>query len=62
MQEFENYKDAREAISEMQGHRMNGQRIVVERAGERRSVKQRKGPQPEDKCFNCNEKGHWYFD
>lgn len=44
----------------MQGERLFGQRIVVERAGERRSVKERRGPQTDDKCFNCNERGHWW--
>ena len=59
MKEYDDYKDAKEAISEMQGHRISGQRIVVEKAGERKSQRERKGPQDEDKCFNCGEKGHW---
>ena len=43
----------------MNGHNWNGQRIVVEKAGERRSARPRKGPQSDDKCFNCGERGHW---
>lgn len=55
-QVYEDYRDARKAIQEMNGQRFEGNRIVVEPAGEK---SRRKSPQPDDKCFNCGEKGHW---
>jgi hypothetical protein len=28
--------------------------------GRRGSFNKRRGPQPEDSCFNCGKTGHWY--
>ena len=43
----------------MNNVKLDGQRIVVERAGERSKPRERRGPQDEDPCFNCGKKGHW---
>ena len=57
--EYEDYEDAREAIAQMHHTHIDGQKIVVEKAGERKNPK-RKGPQEEDSCFICKERGHWW--
>lgn len=43
----------------MHHKRIDGHKIVVEKAGERKNTK-KKGPQEEDACFNCKERGHWF--
>lgn len=94
--EYDDYKDAEEAIKEMDGRKFEGQRIVVQQAMGRKRDRERndhrddrrddrdrydrrddrrddrrgdrdrddafkrKGPQPEDTCFNCGKPGHWY--
>ena len=74
-QEYEDPGNVKQAFAEMQGAQIDGQRIVVERAGERRGGggggdrggrggergdrPERRGPQSDDKCFNCGERGHW---
>lgn len=97
--EYEDYKDADDAIREMDGKRFEGQRIVVQQASKELFIKinylvgkrrdrerdyrgrsrsrsrdrhyrdrsrdkddrgyRRKGPQPEDICYNCGKTGHW---
>merc|ERR1712010_206310 len=58
--EFYDRHDADEAIDRMDGERVDGgNRLVMERAGERKSRRSTRGPQSSDKCFNCGERGHW---
>jgi hypothetical protein len=30
------------------------------RGQRRNSMSKRRGPQPEDSCYNCGKTGHWY--
>jgi len=58
--EFYDRHDADDAIHRMNGEKVDGgTRLVVERAGEKRSRRESRGPQREDKCFNCGDRGHW---
>ena len=59
LKEFDDYRDADEAIERMDGKSFEGQRLVVQRAGEKKSRYSSKGPQSNDKCFNCGKLGHW---
>lgn len=48
----------------MNGKEIDGSRLVVQIAGERRRERfddseRRRGPQKEDTCYNCQETGHW---
>ena len=43
----------------MHNTKLDGQRIVVEKAGERSKPRERRGPIDEDACFSCGRKGHW---
>lgn len=58
LKEYEDYHDAKNAIKEMDGHRIDSRRIVVEKAGEPGKMR-RTGPQDDDKCFRCGKRGHW---
>ena len=63
--EYYDHHDANDAIDQMNGYRYDGNRLVVEKAGERRSRRKdsrdigSRGPQPNDRCFNCGDRGHW---
>ena len=63
--EFDDYHHADEAIHEMNGRRILGQKIVVQAAhGKRRETSprsrpRRPGPQETDICYNCGKTGHW---
>ena len=57
-QEFDDYKDAEAAVEDMDGKSFDGQKIIVEFAGEKKNSRS-KGPQAEDVCYNCGESGHW---
>ena len=63
--EYYDHHDANDAIESMNGYRYDGNRLVVEKAGERRSRRKdsrdigSRGPQPNDRCFNCGDRGHW---
>ena len=60
--EFDDYRDADDAIHEMNGRRIMGQKIVVQSARGRRlsPIRQRRpGPQESDICYNCGKTGHW---
>jgi RNA recognition motif-containing protein len=58
LKEYEDYHNAKSAIKEMDGFKMDGRRIVVEQAGEPGRMR-RSGPQEDDKCFKCGKRGHW---
>ena len=56
--EYYDYHHARDAISEMDSTKVDGRRIVVEKAGAP-TKKRKSGPQEDDKCFECGRSGHW---
>jgi RNA recognition motif-containing protein len=58
--EFEDSRDAEDAVKEMDGYRLSGRPIVVEWAkGKRRGGERASGGGDRDACFKCGEKGHW---
>lgn len=57
-QEFDDRRDADDAIRDMDRRHLDGARIIVEMAGARRE--RSRGPSSRDKCFNCGQLGHWY--
>ena len=62
--EFENQKDASDAIRDLNDHKFAGKRITVEYAvkSTNKFVKRKREQYQNDKdsgrCFNCKEKGH----
>lgn len=62
--EFENQKDAAEAIKNMDGYNFSGKKLVVEYAARsmNKFVKNRRDQYRNEKdsgrCFSCKEKGH----
>ncbi|XXQ38790.1 Zinc knuckle [Plasmodiophora brassicae] len=63
--EFEDVRDAEDAVYELDGYRMDGVRLTVERArhprGSDRSSSRREAPGA-GKCYNCGKDGHWARD
>jgi RNA recognition motif-containing protein len=69
---FEKAEHATEAIARMNGTKfVNGEELLVEISGKAISQssavpggsrKNNKGPQKDDKCFRCNQMGHWAND
>lgn len=59
--EFDDYRDADEAANEMDGKSFEGQKIIVQPAGQKKTPSRRdaRGPQAADKCYNCGKPGHW---
>merc|ERR1711981_224235 len=58
--EYYNYNDARDAVDDMHGRRMDGNRVVVEFKGDdKKRNRDRRGPDTKDVCYNCGRKGHW---
>jgi arginine/serine-rich splicing factor 7 len=57
--EFYDRHDASDAIDKMNGERIDGNRLVVEKVSDKRERRSSRGPQSSDKCFNCGERGHW---
>ena len=48
----------------MDGKSLDGHKLIVEMAGANKRKSSRReggtrGPQPNDKCFNCGRMGHW---
>jgi len=55
--EFQDDRDAEDALRDLDGYDLLGHRIVVEWARGRR-----RGPSERDKCFRCGREGHWARD
>ncbi|CDW76284.1 splicing arginine serine-rich 6 [Stylonychia lemnae] len=53
--EYEDYHGAREAVDRMDGKAFDGEKLIVEPTKESRG---RRGPSPNDKCWNCQRHGH----
>ena len=62
-QEFEDYRDAEDAVAGLDGKSYEGQKLVVQQAGQKRTSTRNtsgpRGPQTADKCYNCGKSGHW---
>jgi len=56
--EFDDNRDAEDAVEEMNGYEFDGRKLVVEPAG-KKSSRKAKGPQTDDKCYKCGKSGHW---
>jgi len=56
--EFDDSRDAEDAVDEMNNYEFDGRKLVVEHAGKKSSKKPR-GPQVDDKCYKCGKTGHW---
>lgn len=54
---FSNEDSVNQAVKEMDGESIGDSKVKVEIAGQ---PKRPKGPQPEDECRYCGQKGHWY--
>ncbi|KAJ1563811.1 hypothetical protein HK096_010905 [Nowakowskiella sp. JEL0078] len=52
--EFDNEKDAEDALNRLNGHLFDGQRIIVEWS--------KKSVSGGEACFNCGKTGHWVRD
>ncbi len=62
--DYDDGKASKRAIKEMDGQKLQGEKIVVEETSKYMSSnhlegKSRRGPSPRDKCWNCNKSGHW---
>ncbi|CAK74995.1 unnamed protein product (macronuclear) [Paramecium tetraurelia] len=55
--EFEASDEAKQAISQVDGRRIGGDRVTVKQRDDRPSGV--RGPTTRDVCFNCGRKGHW---
>lgn len=55
-QTYINPDDANKAVTDMDNHDFDGEKLKVEMAGK---PKRKKGPQPDDQCRNCGKLGHW---
>ena len=51
-------RDAEDAIHDLHKRTIDGSRLIVEHAREKRE----RIPNKEDKCFNCGKIGHWAAD
>jgi len=61
--EFDDDRDAEDALHDMNGAKIRGVRISVEEArGGRGGAGGRSGPSGSDTCFNCGKTGHWASD
>jgi len=58
LKEYDDYRDAREAVEEMDGYSFEGHKIIVQEAG-KKSSRGPRGPQADDKCYKCGKLGHW---
>lgn len=58
-QEFEDPKDAEEAVEKMNRKDYEGRELVVEIAGKRSRSRERRRPKSDDICNKCGETGHW---
>lgn len=57
-QEYDDERDADDAIRAMDGIELDGARIIVEASHGGRDGERRRGPAG-DECFSCGGRGHW---
>eukprot|EP00026_Physarum_polycephalum_P016082 Phypoly_transcript_16917.p1 GENE.Phypoly_transcript_16917~~Phypoly_transcript_16917.p1 ORF type:complete len:238 (+),score=19.82 Phypoly_transcript_16917:66-716(+) len=60
--EFEDKRDAEDAIRDLDGSSLLGARIVVEWARGGRNASRREGGGGDSACFTCGKEGHWARD
>lgn len=58
-QEFREAYEAELAVEKLNEASFLGKKLVVEKAGQKSQRDPSRGPQAEDECFKCKEKGHW---
>jgi len=56
--EFDDYRDAEDAVDDMDGRYLDDHKLTVQIAGQKLS-RNTKGPQENDKCYKCGKTGHW---
>jgi len=54
-QEYDDPRDANDAIDDMDRQRVDGAKITVELAG----IRKEKSQSSRDTCYNCGKTGHW---
>eukprot|EP00954_Amorphochlora_amoebiformis_P019040 1330104-Amorphochlora_amoeboformis.AAC.1 len=64
-QEYDYSEDAEEALREMDGYKLDGNRLSVEwakvdRRGGRDRDRDYRDSRGGGKCYNCGKDGHWY--
>lgn len=60
--EYTNEASSKEAIREMNERTFEGRAILVKYCQDKKDrTYERKGPQQDDVCKNCQEKGHWAY-
>lgn len=57
-QEYDDERDAEDAIKALDGTELDGARIIVEQCHGGRKGRDRDDSNNE--CFNCGGRGHWY--
>lgn len=57
--EFDHTDDADAAVKEMNGRRICGYTITVQKSYGGRKERTMRGGGEGDVCFNCGDKGHW---
>lgn len=55
MQEYDDPRDAGEAIDDMDRQRVDGAKLTVELAG----IRKERSQSSRDTCYNCGKTGHW---
>ncbi|PRP78721.1 hypothetical protein PROFUN_13360 [Planoprotostelium fungivorum] len=61
--EFNDPRDADEAVRDMNGRSLDGHKIIVERAkGSEGRGPRREDEPPAGRCYNCGKSGHWARD
>ncbi len=55
--EYEDDKQANEAVSKMDGQEVDGHKLMVQIASSGKGKSH--GPNNEDVCYNCGMRGHW---
>ncbi len=56
--EYEDPKQAKEAVDKADGTELEGHKLLVQMASAKKD--RAHGPSGNDVCFNCGMRGHWY--